>query len=190
MKNYQIIYADPPWDYDDKRQDKRKYGGKEYPTLTIKELCDLPIATLADDNCALFLWVTMPQLEVGFEVINSWGFKYKTCGFTWVKTYKGMGWYFGLGNWTRANSGLCLLSFKGKMKRLRNDIPQLVVSEIMEHSHKPAIVREYIVGLLGDLPRIELFARRKVEGWDCWGNEVESDIDLSVTPEVMKAWKL
>jgi len=179
MKKYQIIYADPPWEYNKNWHPSQHYDDKDgYSRLSIKKLCALPISEFTDDNTALFLWVTMPQLDVSFDIIKSWGFEYKTCAFTWVKTNKLRGYYFGLGNWTRANPELCLLAFKGKMERLRNDIPQLVVSDITEHSHKPSIIREHIVSLLGDLPRIELFARRKVEGWDCWGNEVESDIEL------------
>lgn len=83
-----------------------------------------------------------------------------------------------MGRWTRGNSEVCLLATKGKPKRVNNAIDQLVFEPRGKHSQKPAIIRERIVQLVGDLPRIELFARQKTEGWDVWGNEVESDIKL------------
>ena len=188
MKKYSIILADPPWNYNDKRQDKRRYGGKEYSTLSIKELCDLPIRDLADIDCALFMWVTMPLLEDCFAVIKAWGFRYATCGFAWVKINKNsLGGMFlserdirsGLGSYTNSNVELCLIGVKGKcLQRQRKDIKQVIFKPVERHSQKPIEAMSRIVQLYGDLPRIELFARQKVDGWDCWGNEVESDIEL------------
>jgi N6-adenosine-specific RNA methylase IME4 len=87
--------------------------------------------------------------------------------------------FWGMGYYTRSNPELCLLATKGEpLERKCHDIHSVVISPVLDHSHKPAIIREFIVQLFGDLPRIELFARRKVDGWDCWGNEVESDIAL------------
>ena len=113
------------------------------------------------------------MLQEALKVIESWGFKYKTIGFQWIKQNKsGKGFFFGLGRWTRGNSECCLIAVKGKPKRISNSVSQLVFSPLQEHSKKPDIVREKIVELIGDKPRIELFARQSVEGWDCWGNEV------------------
>lgn len=107
------------------------------------------------------------------------GFTYKTCGFAWVKkNKKSNSWFWGMGYWTRANSELCLIATKGKIQRISRKVHQIIDTPIEEHSKKPDIVREKIVELVGDLPRIELFARKKVQGWDSWGDEIESDISI------------
>jgi len=139
-----------------------------------KEWIDnLPVSNIADDNCVLFLWVTMPKLNECWELIEKWGFNYKTVAFTWVKrNKKSLTWFWGMGSWTRANAELCLLSTKGKPKRISASVHSVIDSPIEEHSKKPQEARNRIVKLMGDLPRIELFARQKVDGWDCWGNEV------------------
>ena len=127
----------------------------------------------ARNNCVLFMWVTMPQLPNVFEVIKAWGFEYKTCGFTWVKKNKIKdSWFMGMGNWTRSNSELCLLSVKGKPKRIDASILSVIDTPIEKYSKKPDVVKDHIVKLCGNLPRIELFARQKTKGWDVWGNEV------------------
>lgn len=150
-----------------------------YKTMSINDICKLPIERITDENCILFLWVTFPCLLEGLKAMKEWGFNYKTCGFTWVKrNKKSDSWFFGLGYWTRANAEICLIGTKGRIKRISKCISQIVDTHIEEHSKKPAVIRDRIVELVGDLPRIELFARQKVNGWDVWGNEVESDIDL------------
>lgn len=131
------------------------------------------IQKISEKDCVLFLWVTFPCLLEGIKTIKEWGFKYKTCGFTWVKRNKVSDtWFFGLGHWTRANAEICLIATRGHIKRISNKVSQVVDTHIQEHSKKPDIVRDRIVELIGDLPRIELFARQTAEGWDCWGNEV------------------
>lgn len=176
-KKYNIIYADPPWRYGD-----RKCSGAceyHYPTMAIQEICDLPVKDLADDNCVLFLWTTYPMLQEAIQLIKAWGFTYKSIAFQWVKKNKsGNGYFFGLGRWTRGNTEPCLLAVKGKPKRINNSISQLIFEPIEKHSKKPEIVRDKIIQLVGDLPRVELFARQKHKGWDSWGNEIESDIQL------------
>lgn len=115
----------------------------------------------------------------GLEVIDAWGFKYVTCAFTWVKMNgTGFGVYSGLGHWTNSNAELCLLARKGKLERKDKSVKQIIMTPIQNHSRKPIEIRERIVQLLGDLPRVELFARKTVDGWDAFGNEVESDIKL------------
>jgi site-specific DNA-methyltransferase (adenine-specific) len=106
------------------------------------------------------------------ETIKMWGFRYVTVAFTWIKINKRNGKpYFGLGNWTRANAEICLLGMRGKLKRKSNKVSQVVLSPLREHSRKPDEVRDRIVELMGNLPRIELFARQEFNGWDYWGNE-------------------
>ena len=178
-KKYQIIYADPPWQYNDKKGNDPAMGGITYNTMTTKDICNLPVADIASDNCALFMWATMPMLPDAFQVIQAWGFEYVTCAFTWVKNNRsGVGIYSGLGHWTNGNAELCLLARKGKLARKAKNVKQIIFWPVSNHSKKPDEIRHRITALLGDLPRIELFARQKVEGWDCWGNDVESDTEL------------
>jgi len=180
VKKYQIIYADPPWEYEDKALAGLRGACCKYPVLNLNNLKALPVAQLADRDCVLFLWATMPKLNEVFPLLEAWGFAYKTVAFTWVKRNRNsMGWFWGMGRWTRSNAELCLLATIGHPPRRDAGIHSVVDTPIMGHSRKPdEVVRDRIVALCGDLPRIELFARRKVEGWDCWGNEVESDIEL------------
>ena len=176
-KKYQIIYADPPWQYNKKAG--QGIAADHYPTMSLQEICDLPVRKLADKDCVLFLWVTFPQLREGLSVIQAWGFQYKTVAFVWVKQNKKADTLFlGLGHWTRSNAEFCILATRGSPKRQSAGVHQVIVSHIEEHSKKPQEARERIVQLMGDVPRIELFARQKTPGWDVWGNEVESDIDM------------
>ena len=181
-KKYKIIYADPPWDYSGRKLNTAT-NGKElndhYPTMSISEICKLPIKKLADKNCLLFMWVTYPHLEKSFEVIEAWGFKYSTVAFEWLKmTTTGKNVCF-MGSWTCGGGiELCLLAHKGSVPRIAKNIRKMIIAQRREHSRKPGEAKERIVQLVGDLQRIELFAREKTEGWDVWGNEVESDIKL------------
>ena len=184
MKKYQIIYADPPWKYETWTELKteklrKKCGSLCYPPMTVNQICGLPIKNISDKRCILFLWITMPKLNEVFRVIDAWGFQYKTVAFTWIKTNPKSGTiYSGLGHWTLANPELCLLATHKKFPPRLNPVKQLVFAPKGIHSAKPPIVRDKIIELVGDLPRIELFARQKTEGWDVWGNEVKSDIKL------------
>ncbi len=147
--------------------------------MSADDICSLPVADIAEDNCVLFLWVTFPNLQESLRVIKAWGFEYRTVAFVWVKrNKKAVNWFMGLGYWTRANAEICLLAVKGKPKRVSKSVRQIIDSPIEHHSKKPDETRERIVDLMGDLPRIELFARQKTDGWEVWGNEVESDIKL------------
>ena len=169
-KKYNIIYADPAWKY---WMGGNKNQSKHYNCMTIDEIADLPVKDIADDNCILFLWVTFPILHLCFNVIEKWGFNYSTVGFVWVKKNKKTeSFFWGLGYWTRSNVELCLIAKKGKIPRQTRSIHQIVYERIREHSRKPDCVRDKIVQLCGNLPRIELFARQKVNGWDSWGNEI------------------
>ena len=174
-QKYRIIYADPPWSYIDKR------GGIKYPVMDKRDIIDLgkSLAPYLDKNCLLFMWATFPNLIEALNTIKGWGFSYKTLGFSWIKTTRLSGVpFFGLGNYTRSNCEVCLIGVRGVAHVLSHSVSSVVISPISRHSKKPAEVRDKIVELCGDLPRIELFAREKVDGWDCWGNEVDSDICL------------
>lgn len=145
--------------------------------MNTNDISNLPIKDLATDDCVLFMWVTMPKLNECFDVIKAWGFEYKTCAFTWVKkNKKSDSWFWGMGRWTRANAEICLLATKGKPKRMSASVHSVIDTPIEGHSKKPDIVRDKIIELCGDLPRVELFARQKADGWDAWGNEIDSDI--------------
>ena len=173
-KKYGVIYADPPWQFK-LRSDKGKDKSPErhYPVLSLADICRLPVNTITEDNAVLLMWVCDPMLDQALEVINAWGFKYKTVGFTWAKTNrKKLGFFTGLGYWTRGNPEMCLLATKGKPKRVSKSVAQLVIDQRREHSRKPDRIRNDIIELCGDLPRIELFARQKTKGWDVWGNQV------------------
>ena len=171
-KKYQIIYADPPWKYTSKSVSPNREVINHYNTMDIEKIKNLPVQDIAANNCYLFLWATSPNLDIGIEVLTYWGFKFKTVAFTWVKTNKDNSYFMGLGSYTRSNIELCLLGVKGKLTRLNFGVRQLVVSNRREHSRKPDEVRNRIVQLFGDLPRIELFARQKVEGWDSLGDQI------------------
>lgn len=182
MKKYQIIYADPPWD-----SRKSGWGGyKHYPTMKIDEICNLPVHKIIDNDCVLFLWTLGCHLDSALRVIGSWGFIYKTIAFNWVKTYKDGALVSGLGHWVKQGSEICLLGTHGNPKRVNKDVLQVIIAQKTKHSEKPSEIRKRIVELMGDLPRIELFARKpqllfedeSFKGWDVWGNEVESDIEL------------
>ena len=172
-KKYSIIYADPPWRYSDKGCSGNAQA--HYPTMAIDDICRLPVSTISSDCCVLFLWATYPMLQEAFKVIDAWGFTYKSIAFQWIKqNHSGNGYFFGLGRWTRGNTEPCLLATKGKPKRISPSDSQLVFSPLRRHSQKPDEVRDRIVDLMGDLPRIELFARDDSPGWDAWGNEIKN----------------
>lgn len=176
-KKYNIIYADPPWSYfSGKVQGAAK---NHYNTMADNEIYQLPVGELADEDCVLFLWATFPKLPEALEAIKEWGFKYKTVAFVWIKKNKVSDtMFFGLGRWTRGNAEVCLLAIKGKPKRISAKVFQIIISPLQRHSQKPEEARVRIVELMGNLPKIELFAREKAESWDVWGNEVQSTIEL------------
>ena len=188
MKKYKIILADPPWSYSYMNSIHGGRGQKQYyECMRCVDIYELPIEKISNDDCALFLWATFPMLPEALHTIKSWGFNYKTVAFTWIKlNKKSKTPFFGMGQWTRTNAEMCLLGVKGNIKRQNADVSQVILSSRENHSRKPSETRERIVRLMGDLPRIELFARKEkwlfedesFKGWDVWGNEVENDIEL------------
>jgi N6-adenosine-specific RNA methylase IME4 len=170
---FAIIYADPPWSYADKSLN-RGGAARHYRTMTNKEIYDLPVKNISADKAVLFMWATFPKIEEALQTIKEWGFEYKTCAFVWVKqNKKSKSFFWGMGRWTRSNAEIVLLATRGGgVDRLSKSVHSIICEPIGRHSEKPDIVRKKIIELVGDLPRIELFARQKAEGWQVWGNEV------------------
>lgn len=180
---YQLIYADPPWQFNTfnmkgktlEERGQQHAPDKHYQCQDLDWIKSLPVNDWAAPNAILFMWVSDPLLKQAFEVMEAWGFQYKTVGFTWAKKARKSPdkWHIGLGFYTRANPEMCLLGRKGKksIPRAFKGVRQLVVEPVREHSRKPDRVREDIVTLFGDLPRLEMFARTSTPGWDSWGNE-------------------
>ena len=172
-KSYPVIYADPPWQYDDKKQNR---GGAErhYQTQSDRWIQNLPVSQIADNDSVLLLWATWAKLPAAMATMFAWGFTYKTCGFLWAKRNKRKStWFMGMGSYSRANTEPCLLGIRGNgLKRCSAKVQQLIEAPIGRHSAKPPETRERIVELFGDVPRIELFARENIDGWDVWGNEL------------------
>lgn len=177
-KKYQVIYADPPWKYDDKSLNR---GGAErhYKTTSNDKLEMINVGSICDDDCILFMWATFPKMQEALDLINAWGFTYKTNAFTWIKkNKKADSLFWGMGRWTRSNAEVCLLAVKGKPKRINMGVHSVVEHPIMKHSKKPDVVRDKIVELIGDLPRLEMFARESAHGWDVFGNEAPNSIEI------------
>jgi site-specific DNA-methyltransferase (adenine-specific) len=170
---YSVIYADPPWQYD---HGSISHGGvdKHYSTMDLESIKALPIGNLAADDCVLLLWATFPQLREALEVIEAWGFSYLTLGFSWIKTNTDGSPFFGVGYYAKSNCEVCLLATKGNAHGLvaSNSVSSVVLAPRGCHSQKPDEVRNKIVELFGDVPRIELFSRERILGWDCWGNQI------------------
>ena len=169
-KKYSIIYADPPWQY---------YKGKgqlpslskienHYRTISVDELKALPVSSIVDNDCLLFLWTTSIAFPMALTVGESWGFKYITVGFVWDKVNPVYGRY------TLSQCEYCLIFRRGKIPQPRGkrNIRQFLSEKKRKHSQKPDEVRNRIVEMFPEQSKIELFAREHHPGWDTWGNEV------------------
>ena len=181
MNLYKLGLVDAPWKYDNMQQNDPKRGGITYPTLTMKELYDIPLGNAFDKDSILVVWVTHPKLMDSFyekynplSIIGSWGFRPVTTLFTWVKLNKsGIGYYSGLGRYTNSNTELAIVARKGKgLPRVNKNVKQLIFAPIGDHSSKPKEQYERLFSLYGDIPRVELFARDSnppPSGWDATG---------------------
>lgn len=189
---YSVLYADPPWSYDDKCNAGERGADYKYPTLGYDDLLTLKVegqraADLASPDATLFLWTTGPMLYDAIGLMVEWEFTFKTMAFVWVKrapknTEK---LHWGMGNWTRANAEFCLLGVRGRPERISKGMHQIVYAEpevlegpVMAHSRKPVQVRDRIEELMGPVPRLELFARERGDGWDVWGLDVEPGLKI------------
>lgn len=189
MKKYSVIYADPPWFYNDKSL-HRGGSARHYDSPKLKDLKRLNVQSISSDNSVLIMWATLPMIRESLELIEAWGFAYKSCLFNWVKLNKRakvlgllhnglVDIFIGQGHYSRSNSELCLIATRGKsLERKSKAVRQVIISPVGNHSKKPDEARKRIEQLYGDIPRIELFARKQSFGWDVWGNEVESNIQI------------
>jgi len=173
-KKYKAILADPPWSFKNfSKKGESRNVNKHYDVMKLADIKALPVGELADKNSVLFMWATGPLLDKAFDVINAWGFTYKTLAFTWIKqNKKSAGLFMGGGYWTRSNAEICLLATKGKPSRVNADVMQPIISPRREHSRKPDEIHERIERLVSG-PYIELFARTESRTWDTWGNDTE-----------------
>ena len=183
---FNIIAADPPWNYQNWTDSKNGAASSQYETLKADDIASLPVADLADDNCALLLWATHPKIKEALAVMEAWGFRHVSTAFNWVKTNADGSPYMGIGFYTRGDSEPCLLGIKGSMKPANKDVRQTITSPRTRHSAKPNVeFRKRTLRLFGDLPRVELFSRfpdkLDADGWVNVGNEVDGqDIRLAL----------
>ncbi len=175
---YQIIYADPPWHYDEFCQIHSRAGRTvkplPYGSMSIDDICGLPVAAIADKDARLFLWTTNRYLPDAFRVMSAWGFEYKQT-LVWHKKGNPSPWG---GSVAPNHAEFLLVGNRGKPKRAGMWGTSVLAHNVSRHSAKPGEFKDLILRVCGDVPRIELFARAKEFGWDAWGNEVESDIEL------------
>jgi len=166
IRKYNVILADPPWRYDHSISTSRDIEN-QYPTMSIEDICSLPVQDICHPDCILFLWGTSPKLVEAIRVIDAWGFTYKTCA-VWVKDKIGMGYYF------RQQHELLLVATKGNIPAPAPDtrVSSVIMGDRTKHSKKPNVVYEIIDSMYGALPKIELFCREAQPGWDVWGNQI------------------
>tara|TARA_Y100000310_G_scaffold69685_1_gene65236 strand:- start:1540 stop:2430 length:891 start_codon:yes stop_codon:yes gene_type:complete len=162
---YQVIYADPPWQFNN--EGFAQSAEQKYPTMSIKEICDIPIKEKIGEKAVLFLWVTNAFLEEGLSVCKEWGFNYKT-NMVWIKK-KGptIGWF------TKSRHELLFIATKGEGMHPKEKFNSWFESKVTKHSKKPEIIYEMIKKMYKG-PYLELFARsiQKRKGWTYWGNEM------------------
>jgi N6-adenosine-specific RNA methylase IME4 len=178
--HFATILADPPWDFEPWSRDtgSGRSASAHYETQATEEISGLPVGELAANDCVLFLWACWPTIKDAFDVIDAWGFEYKTCAFSWTKADNRQPDFFqaelpaqvGMGHWTRANTEPCLLATRGKPKRVNADVRQAIIAPSREHSRKPDCVHERIERLVAG-PYLELFARQSRPNWTTWGDE-------------------
>jgi N6-adenosine-specific RNA methylase IME4 len=199
-ERFAVIHADPPWRF--RTWDNREAiprarnpgtntsAAIHYDTMTLADIKALPVAELAANDCALFLWACLPQIPEALDVIAAWGFEFKTVAFVWIKTnpndryvgVSGVGLHWGMGYWTRANAEVVMLATRGSPSRVDEGVHQVIISPVSEHSRKPDEVQLRIERLMyGSAPvhahdNLELFARRAAPGWTVWGNDVRTDL--------------
>lgn len=175
--SYRVIYADPPWKFS---AGPSRNPSKHYRTMTFKDICDLPVGSLAHpEGARLLMWITMPLLDRIPDVLGAWGFRYSTAR-VWAKLWPNEDQIFiypdslarGTGYEVIGNCEILVIAKRSKPQRLGNTKPaSLFFARRREHSRKPDMIRHEICRLF-EGPRCELFARSPADGFDCWGNEV------------------
>lgn len=193
--NYRLIYADPPWTYKDKASAGERGAAHKYTVMGLDAIKAMPIGQLCHpEGAVLAMWATEPLRREAYAVIDAWGFTFKTTAFVWRKMTKNGKEFFGMGNWTRSNAEAVLLAVRGKNypRRINAGIRQMQDAEYIGHSAKPQKFRTLLEQLMGPIPRVELFAREKILGWDAWGNQCDSTpevatlLDAHFKPELQK----
>jgi len=186
-RRYAVLYADPPWHFEVYNEESgiERAAGNHYPTMSLNEICALPVPDLASADAVLFMWTTAPHLRESFEVLVAWGFEYKTNS-AWVKDKIGLGYF------VRNQHELLLVATRGDMPcpLPANRPPSVITAPRREHSRKPDEAYALIEGMYPELPKIELFARSARHGWAVWGNQVPGeppvpDNDLDI-PEFLR----
>ena len=181
MKKYNIIYADPPWKTKTFKEKKDGLISRAlpYPQMTDAEIMGLDVKSIAAENAILFMWCIDSRIPAASEIMKRWGFCYKCVGFVWGKSAKTTeGFNGGFSSYTKRDCEFCLIGTRGAYLNLRRGVNQILIEPKTTHSRKPDTVRERIIDLCGDVPRVELFCRFPAEGWDIWGNEVECTAEL------------
>ena len=184
-KKYNVIYADPPWEFKCwSAKGTGRSAEQHYSVMSLDKLCKLPVRDIAAKDACLFMWAVNSMLPEALQVIEAWGFAFKTVAFTWVKTTKTGKPHFGMGYWTRQSTEMCILATRGKPQPQGHNVRQAVLSQRREHSRKPDEIRGMIERLSckPDDNKIELFARQSAPGWDVWGNET-SKYDAPIIAE-------
>ena len=174
MKKYNVLYVDPPWEYRNKKTGGSLTSGSssKYKTLSVDELCSLPINNITEKNSVIFMWTTVPMLFGAYKVMSSWGYSYKTM-ITWRKIMS-----LGMGYWFRGQTEHVLLGVRGNVKAFRCQRCNFIQTKSLKHSEKPEEFRQLIELATINMPNrkmIELFARKKVDGWDQTGFDVDGN---------------
>ncbi len=175
---YDILYCDPPWDYDGRTQHNGMSDTGSalihYNTMSLNDMKRLKVSEICKKDCLIFMWSSSPHLPQAIDLMKAWGFEYKTVAFVWDKQRVNPGYY------TMSQCEICLVGKKGKIPSPRGprNIKQFLSEARGRHSAKPAEVRNRITSMFPTQKKIELFSREKVDGWDCWGNEVDSTVRL------------
>lgn len=190
MSQFDVILADAPWPFRVWNRDTGQGRSAEshYHTMTLAEICALPVRAIAAPNCALFLWGVWPSIFDTQTVMEAWGFKYKTKAWSWVKANKsGMGFFFGMGYYTRANDEPCLLAVRGNMPVASRSVRAIIYSPVRAHSQKPDEQYNKIETLYPGRRYIELFARNTRPNWISVGNEINGKDITTALKELANA---
>lgn len=183
MSVYQVIYADPPWEFRNKKTGGSMKSGAQakYPTMTLEQMKTLDVQSICAKDCVLVMWYVGSQPQEALDLVKAWGFTVKNMnGFIWVKLTKCFLQFFGMGSWTRAGAECAIIATRGNPKAASKSIRQVRLAVIGRHSEKPAEFRDDVVALCGDVPRLEMFAREVPAGWHVFGNEVPGGVQIPV----------
>jgi site-specific DNA-methyltransferase (adenine-specific) len=167
----------------------KSHAAEKYDVMGVGQICRLDVRSIVEKDSFLFMWWVASMPEEALCVVKAWGFQLKSMtGFSWIKRTVNGKDHFGMGYYTRQQQEHCLIARRGSPVVVSHSVRQNIYSQVREHSHKPEEIRDRIVELVGDVPRLEMFAREKVEKWDAWGNAVECDVKIGDIKEKFKAF--